>query len=276
MHKTRHAIAAIRPFQAGALVIMLTIIGSPLDAARAASLTFSATLTAVDEDTGSGLFAGASAGQSFSGQASYGDSAGDASAVHIEAGEADYEFPPIYSGSVTSGGVIQSATAITVNIQNDHVLDADEAGLASELAGAAIDPGTMVDVWSLTGFTPGASEQDLTPGDGDDSESLIGGGRLELVLLSLDTALFTSTDFVALPPAPGGAVFGALFLDEGDAAGEVLFSAYGRLDTAVAVVPVPAPLALLPAALGLLAVRRRSAPAVALPDGSHDRGRARA
>jgi len=222
------------------------------------------------------VLAGAVAGQLFSGEASYGDSAGEASAVHTEAGEADYVFPPIYSGSVASGGVVQSATAITVNIQNDHVLDADEAALASELAGAAIAPGTTVDVWSLTGFTPGASEQDLTPGDGDDSESLIGGGRLEVVLASLDTAWFTDTDFVALPPAPGGNVFGAFFLDQGDVAGDVLFSAYGRLDTAVAVVALPAPLALLPAALGILALRRRGPRALNRPGGSHDRGEARA
>jgi hypothetical protein len=137
------------------------------------------------------------------------------------------------------------------------VLSVDEAGFATDLLGFPVTSGTLIDVWSITGFSPGALETDLTPSDGDDTESLIGGARLEVVFVSFATSALTGTDYTPMPPALGVDVFGLFLLDEASSTGTPLFSGYGTLSAATSVVPVPGGLVLLPAALALLGLARR-------------------
>ncbi|MGE0386549.1 MAG: hypothetical protein AB7Q97_17615 [Gammaproteobacteria bacterium] len=226
-------------------------------AAPAATIGYSGTVTTVVADSPGTVFEGVSIGQIFQGQAAPGDSAAEAVISFNGPDETNYVFPPGYAALVGSGATSATLTDINVNVQNDHAATADEAALVNEILGTAIAAGTLIDTWSLIAFSPGAGEIDLTPGDGDDTESLVGGLRVEIAFVSLDTTLFASTDYVGLPPLLGGDVFGAFFIDEADGVGDVLFSAYGRLDSAGAVVPLPPALALLAPALGVFACRRR-------------------
>jgi pyruvate/2-oxoglutarate dehydrogenase complex dihydrolipoamide acyltransferase (E2) component len=250
----------MRQFRRSHVVTIATFAAAALAsvAAPAAQLTFSGRLSAIVVDTGGAVFSGAVIGQLFEGGATYGDSAADASGIHTEPGEANYEFPAaLYGGSVTSGAVTEPGTNINVNIQDDHALDADEAALVSALAGGPIAEGTLVDVWSLIGFSPGAFEQDPDPGDGDDTQLLFNGGRVEVTFLSFDSGLYANTDYRALPPALGAGVLGAFFIEEADVDGNTLLLAYGPLESVATVVPLPATLAMVAPALAVLAARRR-------------------
>lgn len=221
------------------LIVMFLLAVLP-GAANAAMVSFTGSLVSVEEDDGIGLFIGASVVQMFSGFVRYGNSVADATGIDGDDAESSYDFfAPEYNASLFSGAITQPGTNVTINIQNSHVLDADEAALASVIAGMTIDPGTAVDVWTAAAFEPGASEADPTPGDMSDEEILFSGGRLEVIFLSLDAELYDDASFRAIPPALGDQVFGAFLIDEADDLGNTLFSAFGTINGASAV-PVPA------------------------------------
>lgn len=238
------------------LALVMLLIG-PWPAAQSASLTFSGTLADVFADSGTGVFAGSAAGLGTFGVLTFGNSAADAIEIHTEPGEAGYLFPGTFGGVFELGADTIPLTSIRVNLQNDHVLSVGEADLATDMLGFPVSSGTLIDVWSITGFSPGAFELDPTPSDGDDTEALIGGVRLEVVFASFDTSALASTDFTPMPPTLGDDVFGLFLIDEASSAATPLFSGFGTLGDAITVVPVPGGIVLLPAALAMLGLVRR-------------------
>ena len=125
-------------------------LGSVLAAvpAYSASVAFSGTILDVFVDTGTGVYTGASIGDTFSGNFAYGDSESQASEIHTESNERNWTFAGgAYGGTITNGITPTTGVDAGVDVQNNWVLDADEAVLVSVLVGqyrGGRDPGRHV------------------------------------------------------------------------------------------------------------------------------------
>lgn len=218
------------------------------DTANAALVDFRGTIVSVAIDSGTGTFAGLAAGDAVTAQFSYGDSGTEASSFFSDVRQADWTFTgSAYYGRATSGAVSIAGTSNSwVNLQNDQPLSASGATLASEIFGAPIAMGALVDTWTVGSLSDGASF--------DASGRLVGGAALEFGVMTLSPGAFFDLSFVADPRAPGGAAFFGIV--EADALGNVIFSALGRAAIAPPV-PLPAPAWLLLSGIGLLASRLR-------------------
>lgn len=170
----------------------------------------------------------------------------------LEAHESSWRPPPGQSSArLTFSATSFGGNDLTVVIQNDWPIDADSAAFVG-LLGLVIPAGTPVDTWSITGFSDGAYEADPDPDDGDDTELLYNGVRYEFALLSQDTSLYPNLDYRPLPSgALGNPNAGAFIVEQADAQGNLLFSAYGRI-LVLNAVPEPSRFGLL--ALGLAGV----------------------
>ena len=227
-----------------ALALALSIAGP----AAALQVDWSGTVLSVEADDGTGTFAGTGVGAGFFGSFVYGDTCGVGCSIQTEPDEANYEFSlgSLFGAFVTDGGSSAGGFSASVNIQNDHLLDDDEAALASALLGTTVPPNTPVDV-----FTLAASTDDTVF---DVNDELFDGGIVEVVLGSFDTTLFDDTSFRSQPPSLAEIDFAFFFLSEADT-GATVYEVVGSVDS---VVPEPGASLLLAsvAVSGLVAGRR--------------------
>lgn len=172
----------------------------------------------------------------------------------LEAHEASWELPTDQSSArLTFSATSFVGNHVTVVIQNDWPIDADSAAFAG-LLGLGITAGTPVDTWSITGLSAGAYEADPDPNDGDDTQLVYNGVRFEFALLSEDTSLYPNLNYRALPlGALGNPNVGAFIVEQGDAQGNVVYSAYGHI-LSVTAVPEPSRFEMLALGLGALAI----------------------
>lgn len=83
------------------------------------------------------------------------------------------------------------------------------------------------------------------------------GRQIEIGFISLDTGLYSSLDYQALPPDLNNTDLAFFTIEEFDSLGNTTFLGFGRLDT-VQVIPVPAAVWLFGSGLlGLIGVARR-------------------
>lgn len=227
-----------------ALALALSLAGP----ATALQVDWTGTVLSVEADDGTGTFTGTGVGAGFSGFFVYGDACGAGCTPQTISDEANYEFSlgNLFGAFVTDGGSAAGGFNASVNIQNDHLLDTEEAALASALLGITVAPNTPVDV-----FTLAASTDDTIF---DVNDELFDGGIIEVVLGSFDTTLFSDTSFRALPPDLADIDFAFFFLSEADT-GATVYEVVGSIDS---IVPEPGA-SLLLASLGVVgfALRRR-------------------
>lgn len=206
---------------AGALAAMPTM---------AAELTFTGRLVVIAQASG-GVFAGVDGTESFSGRFRMGDS--DAGAIvssDPEEALTDYLFPDApFGGQLSDGTDAVEGIGAEVGIENDVAFNADEAALVNAVFGEAIlSGGEALDLWGVEFLTAGAAIGD-DPGSGDDV--LTGGLSVEFVMLSVDNTLYGDTGYRALPPGPGPNRYYAFIVREGDGEGNLVFEAYGLVDS---------------------------------------------
>ncbi len=216
--------------------------------AGAANTAFLGPLEIVFEDTGTGLFAGAQAGDPFFGQFTFGDTAAEAFETTLEPTEAGWEFLS-QSVSLSNGVNAVSGSESFVTIQDNFALDEDEAGLVSLLLGTIVAEGTLADSYAVSGLEAGAFEA------GDDEELVFNGILFEVIYLSLDTSLINGLAYDPTPPGLDEVDAAIYTIIEGDSEGNVVFQALGLVETTV--IPIPAAAWLFGSALGLLGLLRR-------------------
>lgn len=230
------------------LVLALGLAFAPT--AHAIQIDWTGDVTVVEADDGTGEFTGTGVGDGFSGFFVYGNTCGvGCTPFHEPPDESDYAFSlgMTYGTLVTDGSESAGGFNASVNIQNDHALDADEAALATALTGMTVNEGTLVDVFTLAGETDDAVF--------DVNDELFDGGVVEVVLATFDTTLFDDTSFRAVPPALADVDFAFFFISEADT-GNVVYEVIGTVDS---VVPEPGAALLIAPALGLGLLARRRA-----------------
>ena len=219
--------------------------------AHGATVTYSGTLSIIDVDTGTGTYAGATVGDSFSGSFIYGDSASEAASIlPFPPDSNDYNFVGLpYNGFISDGmTVMGNSEGADIYIANDEPLDADEAALINSL-GLEVLEGTVVDMWSADSLSAGAYY--------DNFYNLMDGASFGIALISLDTNLYTDSTFKVRPPALADVDLAFFFIEEVDEFGDPVFSGYGILDS-VSFVPIPAAVWLFGSGLiGLIGIARR-------------------
>jgi hypothetical protein len=216
------------------------------DLAAAATVTFTGSILAVGEDTGTGQLAGTTVGTGFSGTFVYTGPSGPGVVDGVEA-----QYPLAGSFTLTrAGGPVLSGTVPTLAIFDDEPIDADTADAINGLLSPTppVVAGQLADTWELLALQTGASI------DGEDN--VFGGVVLDFALISFDSTLFDSVAFRLLPPELGDADVAAFLITEGDASGTILFDGIGVITSMVAV-PAPPAAWLLAAALAGLWRRRR-------------------
>jgi len=247
--------AAHRIFCAALLIAACALVAAP---AGAASTAFSGELVLVLEDTGGGLYTGASDGDRFGGSLTFGDTEDEAFETTLEPTEAGWEFLG-QQVLLTDGTNPVTGSESFVTIQDNFVLDAEGAAFVTLLLGVSVAPGTQADTWNVSGLSSGAFEEDTDPFDGDDTEELFNGFLWEVSYFSLDTNTIVGLDYQPFPPPlppPGDTTSIAIYsITQADVEGNVLFAAIGVLDSTV--IPIPAAAWLFGSALGLLGLARR-------------------
>ncbi len=215
-----------------ALGVLLLLPALP---ASAVTVPWTGTVTVVELDLG-GAFTGAMVGDEFTGSFTYtGVCPGDCLVEPFPPDETNYVFPdPDGSASITGLGITRNGTEASVNIQNDHVVTAEEAEFANDLlqgTGVSLQENDVIDVWTA------ASELDSL--------------EWEISFVSLDASFFDDQSFQANPPPFSEADIALFQIVELDASDDDLFAVAGLL------VPEPSSAALLGAALAALAASRR-------------------
>lgn len=206
--------------------------------AGAATITWMGVLRVVVEDTGLGIYTGGTQGVSkFSGSFSYGDTCGNGCLEEpFPPDEINYVFES-GTGTLTGLGVTTVGVESSVAINNDEVIDSDEAALF-DVFGITVAVGSTFDVWSV------ASEN-------EDDAIEDAGIEWEVAFVYLTTNPFSDRSYTATPPPnPDLLIFQ---VDEGD---EETYFAFGE----VTIVPVPAAVWLFGSGLfGLVGMARMKA-----------------
>ena len=217
-----HKLTYLRPaWLVGVLFILnASLAVSPVYAAK--TIHFTGTLGVIEVDSGSNEYSGLSVGDSFSGSITYGNSALDADFVDvISPTETAYGFIGIpYGGFITGGSIVIAEETSEVHISDNDSMG-DDAEFINNLYGAgSTTEDTIADSWGVANDTS-------APGFG-------------VLLYSLDTSLYSGTDFQALPPALADSDFALFYLEEEDEDDNLLYLATGIL-TSITVVPDTAP-----------------------------------
>ena len=214
-----------------AFTTTLFLIVTPL---YAASLTFSGTVTNILVDTGGGVYAGLTVGQSLSGNYIYGNTSAQATSIFTEPNEADWEFTGGgFGGSVTDGVSTVTSSRVNVNIQNDFPVDTTSASLINLLASSPISVGTPIDVWSASATEDGAFFMAAPTPDDPDNEMLVNGAIFDVFYLSLDASLYSGLGYQPNPPGIGAVDVAGFIIEEADSAGNTVLLALGTLDNSV-------------------------------------------
>lgn len=196
-------------------------------AGNAGSALFRGMIFAVPLDNG-GRFSGASTGDDFVGAFVYPDNGG--APTVLEPDEAAYEVGALVQ--LTGPADQASGGAMSLVIQDDQALDEEGADLINMLLNPVpmVVAGVPVDSWTVHGLESGAFELDPDLSDTDDTELLFNGVAFEFVLLSTDNALFNNLDYRPIPPALAQADLAVFAIREGDAAGNLIFEAFGLIE----------------------------------------------
>ncbi len=246
-------------FKASLAVTLALSIGLAITShTHGATTSFTGTILAVLDDTGTGVYTGVTTGASFSGTFNYGDTAADATSIFTEPtnDERNWEFNGApFSGSVTQGSTTTSGTEVNVNIQNDFPLTVDEAALANFIQNViTVNAGDPVDVWSASALSTGASF--------DAGDNLVNGLNFEIAFLKHGTpgsppTLVSDLSYQPLAPDIFSVDLAIFIIEEADAAGNIIFTAVGTIDTVTSIVPEPASLSMFAVGGALIFARRR-------------------
>jgi len=216
-------------------VVLIT--ASPI---YAATINFTGAIGFVEYDSGSSIYSGVAIGDTFSGSFTYGNSVSDASSEDIVAPTAThYNFTGIPYGGLISDGTIKAVGENSIVGIGDNDGMGDDTLFINNLYGTSIPYATISDVWDVS--------------SSNDTQAF------GLALYSLDTNLFSGTDFQPIPPTLDNIDISLFYIEELDASGNSIYLATGILSS-VTVVPVPAAMWLFGSGLiGLLGFMRNKA-----------------
>lgn len=225
--------------------------------AYAATIQYAGTLAFINNPAG---IPGISVGSLFSGQFTYGNSASDVTSPPVfDLQEAFYSFVGSpYSATVSNGASTLTNNQLRMDIENDVVMDAGFASLLTALHGGTFTAGSPFDNWNINAWPDNAIiDPPGVVGDGDPDFYTGGGTFFSIDVTSVDSSLYSGTNFQAFPPILGGSNYGRFRVVQRDAAGVLLFDATGSLISLTAV-PVPSAVWLFVSGLlGLVGVARR-------------------
>ncbi len=228
--------------------------------AYAATIQYAGTLAFINNPAG---IPGISVGDLYSGQFTYGNSASDVTSPPVfDPQEAFYSFVGSpYSASISDGVSTVTNNQLRMDIENDITMDAGFASFLTALYGGSFSAGSLFDNWNINAWPDNAIiDPPGVVGDGDPDFYVGGGTFFSIDVTSVDSSLYSGTDFQALPPVLGSSNFGRFRIVQRNAAGNLLFDATGSLQSLTA---VPLPSAVWLFGLGLLgligAVRKKAA-----------------
>ena len=205
----------------GFLILLSTSLSVP--PVYAATINFTGTIGAIELDNGSSAYSGLTVGDTITGRITYGNSAAETTEIDIDPPFVYYAFEGTpYGGYITGGSIVSALESSEVAIGDNNDME-DNAILLNNLFGAgSTTTNTTADIW-----------QSFSTNDSDVSNVPFFG----VSLFSLDTSLYSGTDFQALPPALGDTDFSIFLIGEDDGEDDI-YLATGIL-TSITVVPDP-------------------------------------
>lgn len=212
-----------------------------IQVSHAATFNYSGALEHIFVDDGTGSYAGSMTGDSYFGHYTTEDSVDDVTPIlPCLNDECEYASPgPSTTASISDGTVTKAGADTLVIIWDQYDLEVDDAAFINVLPGISWSVGTPLDGWL---------------GDA----VLDGDSQIEIGFISLDTGLYSSRDYQALPPDLNNTDLAFFTIEEFDSLGNTTFLGFGRLDT-VQVIPVPAAVWLFFSGLiGLIGLARRN------------------
>ncbi len=233
------------------LIGAATLLGIAASHAHAIERTFSATLGTIDVQEPASRFNAATPGDAFTTTFGYGDTAADVSepvSCDVSLHECEWIFSqfanPQHGSTLTGGGGGAEASTVSIFVQNDRPLPADEAEIFSALLGEVVTPGTEVDAWIAEAIEDGA----FFSFDEFFNEILHDGVIWQVVYITRDTTLYDEPSggeiaYRPQPPSIDQVDLAVLLLLEADADGNETFVAVAYLAP-----PDPIYSALLPTA----------------------------
>lgn len=225
--------------------LMLTSVST-----QAATISFSGSISYIYTNSG-GVFTTAGIGDDISVNTGYGDNAGDASFIDVQANQTWWDFSPGsgIGGTLTvdnSGSFSMASSGISV--RNDYAFSDSNFldNLLNQTYSPSIANGTPVDAWQVTG---------------ESADGTLGFG---LFLTSLDSSLYSNMDYAVNPPSWSDIDYASFAIREVDSGGNLIYMAFGTVDNINGAAPVPLPGAVWLLGSGLvgllgIAARRRVA-----------------
>lgn len=213
---------------------------APADTLWAQESAFQGALSEPVLQAPSSRFSNAMSGDVFAALFSNGATAADAQQTSCDSllEECEWVFSastnPLYGASLDGSGSQATASTISIFVQNNRPLPADEAEFFGSLIGEVFEPGTQVDAWLAE-----AVEDDAFFINEDDDEVLANGVRWQIIYLTRDTNLYeepsrSPISYRAEPPSLSAVELAFLLIEEADSQGNVTFFA-----TALLIEPEP-------------------------------------
>jgi len=200
-------------FATASLISVLLVAAPAL--ADYSKITYTATVTGVEIDTGGGTFTGLAAGNTISGEFRIGVSAEDATEVFSGATYTEYVFRGgDYRGSVSGASSNFLASNALLYIEDNHLVTQEEIAMVSEafpdlVQGLNLNAGNPVDSWGI-----GTASQNVIYDD--EADCLVDGLEFEIVLVDVDGTMFNDTTFRGEPPSQGDIELPIFFLEQAD------------------------------------------------------------